>query len=41
MINFNYETDFKLDNEEAIADWLSESYYFGKQERRRDQLHLL
>jgi probable rRNA maturation factor len=23
MINFNYETDFTLDNEEAIAAWLS------------------
>ena len=23
MINFNYETDFNLDNEEAIATWLS------------------
>jgi rRNA maturation RNase YbeY len=23
MINFNYENDFNLDNEEAIADWLS------------------
>lgn len=23
MINFNYETDFILDNEEAIASWLS------------------
>lgn len=23
MINFNYETDFNLDNEEAIAAWLS------------------
>ncbi|MFV7236198.1 MULTISPECIES: rRNA maturation RNase YbeY [Flavobacterium] len=23
MINFNYETDFNLDNEEAIAFWLS------------------
>jgi rRNA maturation RNase YbeY len=23
MINFNYETDFTLDNEEAIADWLT------------------
>jgi len=23
MINFNYESDFNLDNEEAIADWLS------------------
>ena len=23
MINFNYETDFSLDNEEAIASWLS------------------
>ena len=23
MINFNYETDFALDNEEAIALWLS------------------
>lgn len=23
MINFNYESDFTLDNEEAIADWLS------------------
>ena len=23
MINFNYETDFSLDNEEAIALWLS------------------
>ena len=22
MINFNYETDFKLDNEDAIAGWL-------------------
>jgi len=22
MINFNYETDFKLDNEEAFAAWL-------------------
>lgn len=24
MINFNYETDFNLDNEEAISKWLSE-----------------
>jgi rRNA maturation RNase YbeY len=24
MINFNYETDFELDNETAFADWLSE-----------------
>lgn len=23
MINFNYETDFNLDNEEAVASWLS------------------
>ncbi|MFV5690822.1 rRNA maturation RNase YbeY [Flavobacterium sp. LT1R49] len=23
MINFNYETDFNLDNEEAVALWLS------------------
>ena len=23
MINFNYETDFSFDNEEAIASWLS------------------
>ncbi|MFV5684960.1 rRNA maturation RNase YbeY [Flavobacterium sp. GB2R13] len=23
MINFNYETDFALDNEEAVAAWLS------------------
>jgi probable rRNA maturation factor len=23
MINFNYESDFNLDNEEAIASWLS------------------
>jgi rRNA maturation RNase YbeY len=23
MINFNYETDFTLDNEEAIASWLT------------------
>jgi len=23
MINFNYESDFTLDNEEAIANWLS------------------
>ena len=23
MINFNYENDFNLDNEEAIASWLS------------------
>jgi probable rRNA maturation factor len=23
MINFNYETDFSLDNEEAIAAWLT------------------
>ena len=23
MINFNYETDFQLDNESAIASWLS------------------
>jgi probable rRNA maturation factor len=23
MINFNYETDFNLDNEEAIQSWLS------------------
>jgi probable rRNA maturation factor len=23
MINFNYETDFTLDNEEAIATWLT------------------
>lgn len=25
MINFNYETDFNLDNEEAIAAWLGNS----------------
>jgi probable rRNA maturation factor len=24
MINFNYESDFSLDNEEAIAAWMSE-----------------
>lgn len=24
MINFNYETDFELDNETAISDWLSQ-----------------
>jgi probable rRNA maturation factor len=24
MINFNYESDFTLDNEEAIATWLSD-----------------
>ncbi len=24
MINFNYESDFNLDNEEAISSWLSE-----------------
>jgi probable rRNA maturation factor len=23
MINFNYESDFKLENEKTIADWLS------------------
>jgi probable rRNA maturation factor len=23
MINFNYETDFTLDNEQAFSDWLS------------------
>ena len=23
MINFNYETEFTLDNEQAVADWLS------------------
>lgn len=23
MINFNYESDFNLDNEEAVASWLS------------------
>ena len=23
MINFNYETEFTLDNEQAFADWLS------------------
>ncbi|CAD0006376.1 rRNA maturation RNase YbeY [Flavobacterium chungangense] len=23
MINFNYETDFNLENEEALTDWLS------------------
>jgi probable rRNA maturation factor len=23
MINFNYETDFNLENEEAVASWLS------------------
>lgn len=23
MINFNYETEFSLDNEQAFADWLS------------------
>lgn len=23
MINFNYESDFNLDNEEAVADWIS------------------
>jgi probable rRNA maturation factor len=24
MINFNYESDFSLDNEEAVAAWMSE-----------------
>ncbi len=24
MISFNYETDFKLDNEETISDWIEE-----------------
>jgi hypothetical protein len=24
MINFNYESDFSLDNEEVIAAWMSE-----------------
>ena len=24
MIDFNYETDFTLDNEEAISSWLSQ-----------------
>lgn len=24
MINFNYESDFSLDNEEAVATWISE-----------------
>jgi ssRNA-specific RNase YbeY (16S rRNA maturation enzyme) len=37
MINFNYETDFNLDNEDGVAAWLG-SYYLGKQERRRDKL---
>lgn len=23
MINFNYETEFSLDNEQAFTDWLS------------------
>ena len=23
MINFNYETEFTLDNEQAFSDWLS------------------
>jgi ssRNA-specific RNase YbeY (16S rRNA maturation enzyme) len=38
MINFNYETDFNLDNEDGVAAWLGKCYYLGKQERRRDKL---
>jgi hypothetical protein len=37
MINFNYETDFNLDNEDGVA-LVGKSYYLGKQERRRDKL---
>ena len=35
MIQFNYETDFKLDNEQKIQDWISsciESYGFSEGE---------
>jgi rRNA maturation RNase YbeY len=37
MINFNYETDFNLDNEDVVR-LVGKSYYLGKQERRRDKL---
>jgi ssRNA-specific RNase YbeY (16S rRNA maturation enzyme) len=36
MINFNYETDFNLDNEDVVA--CLKKVIFGKQERRRDKL---
>ena len=27
MINFNYETDFKLDSEEQISNWITETIF--------------
>jgi hypothetical protein len=39
MINFNYENEYNLDNEEAVANWLST--VVRGEERRRNQLHLL
>jgi hypothetical protein len=32
MINFNYENEFNLENEDAIASWLSASILSGKKE---------
>jgi hypothetical protein len=32
MINFNYETDFNLDNEDGVAAWLGKCYYLKKKE---------
>jgi ssRNA-specific RNase YbeY (16S rRNA maturation enzyme) len=37
MINFNYETDFNLDNEDGVAAWL-EKLLPRKTRRRRDKL---
>jgi ssRNA-specific RNase YbeY (16S rRNA maturation enzyme) len=37
MINFNYETDFNLDNEENVCSLVS-AVITSKQERRRDKL---
>jgi hypothetical protein len=32
MINFNYENEFNLENEEAVGNWLSTSFLSGKKE---------
>jgi ssRNA-specific RNase YbeY (16S rRNA maturation enzyme) len=39
MINFNYENEFNLENEDAIANWLSVNFV-RREERGRNQLYL-
>jgi ssRNA-specific RNase YbeY (16S rRNA maturation enzyme) len=39
MINFNYENEFNLENEDAIASWLSVNFV-RREERGRNQLYL-